>query len=265
MISLLGIPYDANSSYVRGAAQGPAAIREALHCDSANLWTEDLIDLGRTDLLHDSGDLKLPEEVEPAFATIEAAVASELDAGRTPICLGGDHSITLPIMRGLRRYAGQLEILLFDAHSDLYDQFQGSRYSHACQFARIMEEKLARRLVQVGIRTQSRHQVQQAARFGVEVITMREIARFDQFRFDGPLYISFDLDVLDPAFAPGVAHHEPGGISVREALTMIQSLRAPIVGADIVEMNPARDRLHQTGMVAAKVLKEIAARMLRAK
>jgi agmatinase len=262
---LLGIPYDANSSYLRGAAAGPAAIREALHCDSANMWTEDLIDLGAPGALHDAGDLALPEAVEPAFAAIEAAVTAELDAGRVPISLGGDHSVTLPVVRGFRRYAGDLEILLFDAHSDLYDEFQGSRYSHACQFARIMEEKLARRLVQVGIRTQSRHQVQQAERFGVEVITMRDLARFGQFRFDGPLYISFDLDVLDPAFAPGVAHHEPGGISVREALAMIQSLRAPIVGADIVEMNPSRDRLNQTGMVAAKVLKEIAARIVRSR
>jgi arginase len=97
----------------------------------------------------------------------------------------------------------------------------------------------------------------------VEVISMRNLSRFAELRLDGPLYISFDLDVLDPAFAPGVSHHEPGGLSVREALTFIQSIQAQIVGADIVEYNPVRDRDGVTAMVAAKVLKEIAAGMVR--
>src|SRR5262249_60295488 len=138
----------------------------------------------------------------------------------------------------------------------------GSKHSHACPFARIMEEGLARRLVQVGIRTMTGHQADQAAKFGVEVINIGELQRFGALKLDGPLYISFDVDVLDPAFAPGVSHYEPGGMSVREVLTCIQSLGTLVVGADIVEYNPARDRYTQTAMVCAKVLKEIAARMM---
>jgi arginase family enzyme len=126
-----------------------------------------------------------------------------------------------------------------------------------------MEERLARRLVQIGIRTIGAHQFEQAKKFGVEVVTMRNIARVAELKFEGPLYISFDVDVLDPAFAPGVSHYEPGGMSVRDVLNVIQGLRMPVVGADIVEYNPIRDHQNQTAMVCSKILKEISAAMLR--
>ena len=261
-VSLLGMPFDANSSFLRGAAQAPRVIREALYSDSSNLWTEDGMDLGRAGALYDAGDLELPENSIPAFSAIESAVWRTLGLGHPLISLGGDHSITYPIIRGFRPRWPDLAILHFDAHPDLYDELGGRKHSHACPFARIMEERLAQRLVQVGIRTMNGHQAEQAARFGVEVITMREPERFAALKFEGPLYISFDVDVLDPAFAPGVSHYEPGGMSVREVLTCIQSLGTLVVGADIVEYNPARDRYTQTAMVCAKVLKEIAARMM---
>ncbi len=266
-ISLLGIPFDANSTYLRGAAEAPARIREALHSDSTNLWTEDGADLGHPGVIHDAGDLMLTEDTESAFPAIEKAVAALHDLGHPLIALGGDHSITFPIVRGYQKRFANLTILHFDAHPDLYHDL-GGRYSHACPFARIMEEKLARRLVQVGIRTLNAHQAEQAKKFHVEQISMREFCangtgRFAALKLEGPLYISFDLDVLDPAFAPGISHYEPGGMSVREALSAIQSLRVPVAGADIVEYNPARDQHGQTAMVCAKILKEIAAAMLR--
>ena len=220
-ISLLGIPFDANSSFLRGPAQAPKLIRAALYSDSTNLWTEDGLDLGRPNSFNDAGDLELPENPIPAFAAIEAGVWRTLGLGHPLICLGGDHSITYPIVKGFRPRWPDLTILHFDAHPDLYDQLGGNHLSHACPLARIMEEKLARRLVQVGIRTINGHQAEQAKRFGAEVITMRELHRFAPWNLAGPLYISFDLDVLDPAFAPGVSHYEPGGMSVRDALTMI--------------------------------------------
>jgi agmatinase len=262
-ISLLGIPFDANSSFLRGPAQAPKLIRQALHSDSTNLWTENGLGLGQPNSIHDAGDLELPENPIPAFAAIEAGVWRTLGLGHPLICLGGDHSITYPIVKGFRPRWPDLTILHFDAHPDLYDQLGGNHLSHACPFARIMEEKLARRLVQVGIRTMNGHQAEQAKKFGVEVFTMRDLHRFAQWNLEGPLYISFDLDVLDPAFAPGVSHYEPGGMSVRDALAMIQSLRVAIVGADIVEYNPTRDHHTQTAMVCAKLLKEIAAGMMR--
>ncbi|MBZ5651596.1 MAG: agmatinase [Acidobacteriia bacterium] len=262
-ISLLGIPFDANSSYLRGPAQAPQAIRGRLYSGSSNLWTEDGIDLGRPDSFHDAGDVALPDDAKAAFLAIEAAVKQTLDLGHPLICLSGDHSVTYPTIKAFHARYPDLTILHFDAHPDLYDVLDGNRLSHACPFARIMEEHLARRLVQVGIRTINQHQLSQATRFGVEVITMRNLDRFSSLKFEGPLFISLDLDVLDPAFAPGISHYEPGGMSVREVLDCIQGLKVPVVGADIVEYNPTRDLHGQTAMVCAKFLKEIAAAVLR--
>ena len=143
----------------------------------------------------------------------------------------------------------------------LYDEFQGSRLSHACPFARIMEEGLVERLVQVGIRTATGHQRQQMERFGVEVVEARHFRDDLRFEFKTPVYLSFDVDVLDPAFAPGVSHREPGGLSTRQALNLIQRIYADVVGADIVEFNPRMDPTGVTAMVCAKVLKEISAQM----
>lgn len=262
-LSILGIPFDANSSYLRGAADAPPLIRKALFSDASNLWTEDGLDLGAANVLYDAGDLALPSDCQAAFAQIEAAVRERLASGHPLICLGGDHSITYPIVGGFTDRFPQLSILHFDAHPDLYDELDGNRLSHACPFARILEAGNVRRLVQIGIRTVNGHQREQAARFGVEMITMRNLDTFAALRLEGPLYISLDLDVLDPAFAPGVSHYEPGGMSVRQVLAVLQGIRAPIVGADIVEYNPVRDHHDQTAIVCAKLLKEIAAAMLR--
>jgi arginase len=125
-----------------------------------------------------------------------------------------------------------------------------------------MEAGLAARLVQVGIRTANEPQRNHLQRFPVEQLRMKDWAGTFDMAFEGPVYLSVDLDVLDPAFAPGVSHHEPGGLSVREVLRIVQGLRGRLVGADVVELNPSRDRDGVTAMVAAKIVKEIAARML---
>jgi arginase len=257
---LLGIPWDENSSFLRGAAKAPPAIREALWCESSNAWGENGAELTPATLA-DAGDLPA-RTGEDMLASIEAAVGDLLDRGLAPIGLGGDHAITYPILRAFGRRYPSLSILHFDAHPDLYDVFQGNRLSHACPFARIMEEGLAQRLVQVGLRTISRHQREQAARFGVEMIEMRAFRDDLDPKFEGPVYVTFDLDGLDPSCAPGVSHPEPGGLTTRQAIDLIYRVRTPIVGADVVELNPARDPAGATAMVAGKIVKEIAARML---
>ena len=259
---LLGLPYDASSSFLRGAAGAPPLIRDALHSPSANSWTENLIDLRAPDMLRDAGDLVLPADAT-ARGLIEAGVNAVLDSGARPISLGGDHSVTYPILRAIGRRHPSLTILHIDAHADLYDEFEGDRYSHACPFARIMEEHLASRLVQVGIRTLSGQQRVQADRFGVEIIDMRAWTAGVGPIVDGPTYVSVDLDGLDPAFAPGVSHWEPGGLSVRDVLGMIQSIPGLVVGADVVEFNPVRDPSGMTAMVAAKIVKALAEAMHR--
>jgi arginase family enzyme len=160
-----------------------------------------------------------------------------------------------------QRHPG-LTIFHFDAHPDLYEEFEGNRLSHACPFARIMEAGLAKRLVQIGIRTLNGHQREQAEKFGVEVVEMRGLPAYGKLKATGPVYITFDMDVLDPGFAPGVSHREPGGISVREAIAHLHAIEGEIVGADLVEYNPVRDIGGMTAIVAAKILKEILGRMV---
>jgi arginase len=259
-IGVLGIAYDDNSSYQRGPADAPPLIRAAFYSGSANLWSENGIDLGVEGLLVDAGDIA-PFPDRDMFADIESAVTRLLNHGLRPLSLGGDHAVTFPIVRAMSVRHPRLSILHFDAHPDLYDHFEGNRCSHASSFARIMEAGLVERLVQIGIRTLTRHQREQATKFGVEIVEMKDWCDDLTFDFDTPLYLTFDMDCLDPVFAPGISHWEPGGFSTRQVLRVIQSLRDPIAGADIVEFNP-RVEARITAMTAAKVFKEIAAKML---
>jgi agmatinase len=258
---LIGLPYDASSSFLQGPAEAPPLIREALHSPSWNTWCEQLREVTGDGGLTDAGDLDLVAAAE-ARGRIEAGIAALIDGGHRPIALGGDHSVTYPVLRAVARVRRDLTILHVDAHPDLYDEFEGDRYSHACPFARIMEEGLARRLLQVGIRTMNAHQRRQADRFGVEMIDMRAWHAGERPRTDGPLYLSIDLDGLDPAYAPGVSHRDPGGLSVREVIDLVQGVGGVLVGADIVEYNPQRDIGGVTAIVAAKLVKEVAGRML---
>ncbi|HET6796495.1 MAG TPA: agmatinase [Gemmatimonadales bacterium] len=258
--SLIGLPYDASSSYIRGPAQAPPHIRAALHSSHWNTSTEGGYELS-PEKLRDRGDLRLPASAE-ARLQIENGIAALIADGSGPLALGGDHSVSYPILRAVSRSHPPLTILHLDAHPDLYDEFEGDRFSHACPFARIMEEKLAERLVQVGIRTMNDLQQRQVERYRVQVIDMRSWVSGNRPQVDGPVYLSVDLDVLDPAFAPGVSHREPGGLSVREVLTLVQETGGTLVGADVVEYNPRQDLGGITATVAAKIVKEIAGRML---
>lgn len=259
--ALIGIGYDASSSFLRGAAEAPRHIRSALRSPASNGWSETGIDVLAPGALGDAGDVPVSAEADVRAAVIEG-VYDLARTGACPIVLGGDHSITYPVLTALSNTHSNLTVLQFDAHPDLYEDFEGNRYSHACQFARILEDGLVKRLVQVGIRTMTGHQRDQARRFGVDVLDMRAWAAGDRPHVGGPVYISIDLDGLDPAFAPGVSHPEPGGLTVRDVLTAIQSLKGEIMGADIVELNPARDVNSLTAGVAAKFVKELAAAML---
>ena len=260
-LAIIGIRYDENSSFTKGAADAPPQIRAALRSDAWNLTTENGTDLSGDSTFFDAGDIE-PVPGSEMNVLIENSIYTLIADGLAPISLGGDHSITHPIVRAFARKYKNLSLLHFDAHPDLYDHYQGNRNSHASPFARIMEQKLVKRLVQVGIRTFTAHQREQVQKFGVESIEMRDLTPNLQLESDSPVYISFDIDALDPAFAPGVSHREPGGLSTRQAIDLIQGLKGKVVGADIVEFNPRMDPLHITGTVCAKLLKEIAARML---
>jgi agmatinase len=259
---LIGVPYDASSSFRRGAADAPPRIREALNSGSGNPWSERLVRVEASASYEDRGDLVLPP-TRDAVARIEDAFAALGREGRPFVALGGDHSITYPILKGLAGRSRALTILQIDAHPDLYDAFEGDRLSHACPFARIMEDGLATRLVQVGIRATTPHQQEQARRFGVEQIDMLAWADEAYPALVGDVYVSIDLDGIDPAFAPGVSHREPAGLTVRDVLKLIESIDSPIVGADVVEFNPSLDVSALTAGVAAKLTRELLAKWER--
>lgn len=255
-IVLQGFLYDEKSSFAQGAALAPPLIRKAYHSESSNYYTEYGQEI-LPDFFQDMGDFEIA-----SYFDIETITRNHLNIGKPILTLGGDHSISYPVLKAHHSKHGQFSILHIDAHSDLYSSFEGDPYSHACPFYNVMKEGVTTHLTQIGVRTLNDLQRSNAERFGVTIYEMKDFEKFQMPKFDGPIYLSLDIDALDPAFAPGVSHHEPGGLSTRQILDIIQSILVPILGADIVEYNPKRDLNAVTAMVCAKLLKEIAVNML---
>jgi len=261
-VSLLGVPHDDNSSFMKGPAEAPPVIRRLLRSDAYTDWSETGVDLSVEGRFVDHGDIPFDSASDP-WALIEQNVARVMGSGDPLICLGGDHAVTHPIMRAVRRRHSNLTILHIDAHPDIYHAYQGNPRSHASPFARIMEERLADRLIQVGLRAVNDHHREQFERFGVEVVPAGRCSEKVKLDLTTPVYISMDIDALDPSCAPGVSHREPGGLSTRQVIDLIHGIDQPIVAADIVEYNPRCDISDMTAMVAAKLVKEIAGMMVK--
>ncbi len=255
-INIQGLQWDAKSSFQRGPAKAPALIRKALYSDSMNLFSENGVSI-ENEAITDKGDFEISE-----YFDIEKITREHLLTGNKILSLGGDHSVTFPIIKAYHEHYPKLDILHIDAHADLYHEYEGDPYSHACPFARIMENGFAVRLVQVGIRTLNPHQTAQAKKYKVELQEMKHLDLKAIPEFQNPLYISLDMDGFDPAFAPGVSHHEPGGLTSRQVIDLIQSIQTQVVGADIVEYNPDRDFQDMTAYLAAKMMKELLGKMM---
>ena len=263
-IKVLGVPDDINSSFMRGSSAAPPLIREALYSVSSNLFSESGLNLDQEGVWDDLGDIEFTGEVAVEnFKKIKTFVKDVLVSDQKLVSLGGDHSVSWPILDAHLDKWDALDILHIDAHPDLYDSLLGNKLSHASPFARIMETGRASRLVQVGIRTLNKHQREQAEKFGVEIYQMKDLTKLNSLRFSKPVYCSIDIDALDPAYAPGVSHFEPGGLSTRQLIDCLNGFKGRLIGADIVEYNPKRDFHNLTAMVAAKLLKEVIARIYR--
>lgn len=263
MIQLLGIPYDQHSSFLKGPSYAPHRIRLMDIEGSANSFSENGLDVRQGVIYSDRGDLAF-EDTDPkqVFEHIKSSVTNLITDCHKVLSLGGDHSVSYPIISAFSEKFEGLNILHIDAHADLYEDFEGNPFSHASPFARVLEEGKVANLTQVGIRTLNTHQREQADKYGVHIIEAKDFSHEFLTSLQGPLYVSLDLDALDPAFAPGVSHHEPGGLSTREVLQIIQDIPVEIVGADIVEYNPIRDINNMTAMVAYKLMKELMAKMV---
>ncbi len=257
-VTLLGFSWDASSSYSRGPAHGPSVIRSLIGSDASSPYALNGTDV--RDAITAEDFAPLPADPAEARTAIEVRTQKALDAG-APLSLGGDHSVTYPILRAMRDKHGPLNILHIDAHTDLYDEFEGDRYSHASPFARAIEDECVNTLVQIGLRSVGPDERAFGERHGVIMLDADQLDAVPFEKLSAPLYVSIDLDGLDPAYAPGVSHPEPGGLSTRDVLSLLKRLPAAPVGADIVEYNPERDIGLMTAHVAARLAKELTAAM----
>jgi len=270
-VALLGIPYDGGVSYRPGARFGPRAVRE--QSSLIRSW-HPVLKVHPFERLRvaDCGDIDVvPTSIEQTYAAITARIDAVIAAGATPVCVGGDHSITLGVLRSLAKRFGPVGLVHFDAHPDTWDQYFGSRYFHGTPFRRAVEERLIdpRRMIQVGIRGPLYGPEDFAFHdeHGIEVIRIEAIKeqgtafvteRFARLR-GAPVYCSFDIDAVDPAFAPGTGTPEVGGLTSYEALALVRGLVGlEIVGADVVEVSPPYDGPGQvTALLAANLLFEL--------
>ena len=270
-VALLGIPYDGGTSYRTGARFGPRAVRE--QSSLIRPWNPVLkvhpferlkvADCGYVDVV--------PISIERTHAAIEAKIDQVVAAGARPISIGGDHSVTLPILRALAKRHGPLAVVHFDAHPDTWDEYFGSKLFHGTPFRRAIEERLIdpKRFIQVGIRgpLYGSEDFEFHDQHGIEVLRIEPIkeqglawATGKLARLRGmPLYCSFDIDACDPAYAPATGTPEVGGLSSWEALTLVRSLAgATLVGADVVEVSPPYDGPGQiTALLAANLAFEL--------
>ncbi len=245
-VVILGAPFENSSSYRKGSALGPQAIRRASQSieSYSAIFDADLRDIP----LGDAGDLPLSDKVEEALEQIANAVERFLRAGRRIVVLGGDHSVTIGVIVGVRRIVPQVQVTVLDAHSDWRDQYQGSRYSHACTVRRLWELVEGRVWVAgtrsfVGNEDRSRY------------VTIEELlAKLDPSR---PTYLSIDMDALDPSLCPGVGNPEPGGLHYQQVIDFFRALSSfPLVGMDVVEVHPPYDPAEITAVTAAKLVQE---------
>ena len=266
-VAILGIPFDSGVSYRPGARFGPAHIRQSsklLRSYNAELHVEPFA----AQQVADAGDLAVnPFSLQEAIATIEAAATPLGASGTRLLTLGGDHTIALPLLRAMYAVHGPIAVLHFDAHLDTWDTYFGEPYTHGTPFRRAAEEGLIDRAhsMHVGIRGPlfTARDLPESADLGFTTIhstqfeslgTPGVIERMRDRLADRPVYVSIDIDVLDPAFAPGTGTPEAGGMTSRELLAVLRGLvGANVVGADIVEVAPAYDHAEITGIAAAHV------------
>lgn len=269
--AVVGIPFDTGASYRVGARFGPQAIRAG----STLLRPYNAfhgIDLFEHLSGVDYGDVPVvPGAIQPSYDRIVEGLAPLVDAGVVPLGLGGDHSITLAELRALSRRHGPLGMIQVDAHPDTWDGYWGEAYTHGTVFRRAVEEGVLdpTRVVQIGMRgaIYAEDDYEQSRALGMELITMQEVREIGLAAVSeraharvggGPTFVSFDIDSLDPAFAPGTGTPEVGGFATHEAITLLRSLAGiDLVGADVVEVLPAYDHAEITAMAAANVLFEL--------
>jgi agmatinase len=269
-VALVGIPFDGGTTYRPGTRFGPRHIRE--QSVLIRPWHPVLkVNPFRRWRVADGGDFSVnPLSIEDTFRRIEEQMEPLLDAGVRPVSVGGDHSVSLPLLRAMAKKHGPVALIQFDAHNDLWDEYFGCRYSHGTPFRRAIEEGLIRdgEFLQVGLRGQvySEQDFEFANKNKVRMITAerfhaagvravrKELAAFHR----KPVYLTLDIDCVDPAFAPGTGTPQVAGLTSYQVVELLRALEGlSIVGADLVEVSPPYDNGEITSLLAANLLFEM--------
>lgn len=262
--TFIGFPYDEKSSFRRGCALAPAKIRSQFFRRAIRELTPYQIRLNETARIRDAGDV-FPEESDvQTLRKLANKVAEVMRNGSFPLVAGGDHSTTVGAVRGMTKVYNALHVVVFDAHPDLYDNFKGDPLSHACVNARLLELPAVRKITLVGVREFAEEERQRWQKeSGVKIVFVDEARRGPvEIQSDLPVYLSVDLDVLDPVYAPGVSDWSYRGLAPSRLLEDFRLLRAHLVGMDVVEVNPRVDENDITAMLAAKFLAAVAAKVV---
>lgn len=270
-VAIVGLPFDSGTSYRPGARFGPTAIRQGSRLLRPFNPALDVSPFDRFQVA-DALDLAItPFEIERAVREIEAGADALLEQAPRIVALGGDHTVALPMLRSLHRRFGPIAVVHFDAHLDTWDTYFGAPVTHGTPFRRAAEEGLLRAgsCVHLGTRASlySAQDLPEDARLGFRVISANDVAAEGvaaaadlvlSYVRTAPVYVSVDIDVLDPAHAPGTGTPEPGGLTSRELLALVRRLVAcRVVAADVVEVSPAYDHAEITAIAAAHVVYEL--------
>ena len=276
-VASVGVPFDGGTSYRSGARHGPREIRSQSSLIRPYSFFQKVAPFDRLNVA-DVGDIDAPPVgIEKCYEAVERGIGGIADAGATPVVIGGDHSISLPVLRALARRHGPLGLVQFDAHIDTWDEYFGGKYFHGTPFRRAIEEKLIdpKRFIQVGIRgpMYGEDDFDFHREHGITVIDIEQVkdagvtAVVERVRQTavGPVYMTFDIDSIDPAFAPGTGTPEVGGLTSHDAQRLVRGLGGlQLVGGDIVEVAPTFDGPGQiTALLAANLMFEFVCALAR--
>jgi len=256
----VGLPDDSQSSFRRGCARAPERIRLAYDGNCYNASTEAGVDLSGA--VADLGDLASGDSWEATTRRYRDFAAGLYSGGKVPFFAGGDHAVSVPVVAALSVLNEPVHVVQFDAHPDLYPVFEGNPNSHACAATRLLEMGHVASLTQLGVRTLNRPQSQQAEQHSdrLRILSARDlgggIPALSHIPRGAKVYVNVDIDAFDPAYAPGVSHPVPGGLTPRQVLDFLQRAEWALVGMDVVEVNLTLDRNDQTVLLAARLLHE---------
>ncbi|MCZ7392612.1 MAG: agmatinase [Candidatus Methanoperedens sp.] len=260
---ICGVPFDCTSCFRKGSRLAPQQMRGASYNFEtfSSFFDVDLIDVE----IHDAGDLKVAENIDDTLSMISVHANKYVKEGKIPIMLGGEHSLTFPFVNACKKKYPDLGFVVLDAHLDLRDEYEGERNSHACISRHIIED-VTKKYVSLGIRSGTREEYQYVNDNNVKVFSAEEvfssgiekiIAEIHDY-IKGPVYLSIDMDAIDPAYAPALGTPEPYGLTPRDVRAVISCLAPYIVGFDIVEIAPAYDS-GNTALLGAKLVRDFIA------